>query len=268
MNYFIEGLQGSGKTTLAEKLERKLPDHTLIKEGDYSPIELAWCAYLDEDEYRKILERYEIIRPSIIEKTFSEDDKKIVCYTKIRTDNRDFYKDLEQYEIYNGRTSDADFRSIILNRFRRWNSDGNIFECSLFQNIVEDMILFRLSSDEEIVDFYRSICEVLHDKEFSILYLNSDDIEGNLNIIRKERTDTKGNEMWFDMMCHYFDESPYAKASGLDARKDLIDHFRHRQELELRICKELFQNKTSILSSKNYTDKDISDIISIKQEAA
>ena len=58
MNYFIEGLQGSGKSTLVEKLSKKYPVCTVFREGDYSPIELAWCAYVTKDKFDEILEKY------------------------------------------------------------------------------------------------------------------------------------------------------------------------------------------------------------------
>jgi thymidylate kinase len=43
VNYFVEGLQGSGKSTLVKRLAERLPDHKVFHEGDYSPVELA-CA--------------------------------------------------------------------------------------------------------------------------------------------------------------------------------------------------------------------------------
>ena len=49
MNYFVEGLQGSGKSTLLEKLARRYPACTVFREGDYSPVELAWCARVTKD---------------------------------------------------------------------------------------------------------------------------------------------------------------------------------------------------------------------------
>ena len=52
MNYFVEGLQGSGKSTLVQKLSELSPECIAIREGDYSPVELAWCAYVDEKKYR------------------------------------------------------------------------------------------------------------------------------------------------------------------------------------------------------------------------
>lgn len=252
MNYFVEGLQGSGKSTLVKRLSEKHPNYTAIHEGDYSPVELAWCAYVDRETYKQILEKYKDIRDEIEKKSFAEDYHMIICYTKILTDIPGFHKDLEKYEIYNGNLDSETFRDIVLRRFKNWQGDNNIFECSIFQNIIEDMILFQKCSDEEIVDFYKQIKEVLADKPYEIVYLQADDIKSNIDIIRKERSDDQGNEMWFPLMLGYFDNSPYALEKGLKGTEALLEHFKHRQELELRICEELFPERNIVLRSKKY----------------
>ena len=55
MNYFVEGLQGSGKSTLAAALAARHPEYRAIREGEYSPVELAWCAYVNRAQYDAIL---------------------------------------------------------------------------------------------------------------------------------------------------------------------------------------------------------------------
>ena len=252
MNYFIEGLQGSGKSTLVRKLSKKHPECKVFMEGDYSPVELAWCARMDEDQYAKILTEWNDLSDQIATKSHKEDGCRIVCYTQIKSDDPLFYRQLENYEIYNGRTTFDQFRDIVLTRYRNWKTDGNIFECSLLQNTVEDMILFRDMTDDAVLDFYKEVRSALYEKEYQILYIETPDIAENLNVVRKERTDEKGNELWFPMLMEYFNSSPHAKSHSLKDFEGLLKHLKHRQELELRICREVFGDRVTILRSKAY----------------
>ena len=263
MTYLVEGIQGSGKSTLVKFLSEKCHDHEVLEEGDYSPIELAWCAYMGMQDYQAALERYLYLRAEIEAKTHFEDEHAVVCYTKIRTDDHRFYQEMEKYEIYNNRVSLERFKDIVLTRFSRWNGAPIITECALFQNIVEDMILFREMTDEAIMDFYRDIKNAIGDKRIHILYLKagSDDIRRNLETARHERVDDKGNEVWYDILCSYFDNSPYALRNGLKGEDGLIRHWVHRQDLELRICEEMFPDQHTVLPSKLYEEQDIKKLI-------
>jgi hypothetical protein len=135
MTYFVEGIQGSGKSTLVKLLSEKCPDHKVIEEGDYSPVELAWCAYMGVEDYQAVIEKYPSLKPEIEAKTHFEDDHAVVCYTKIRTDDRGFYQALERYEIYNNRVSFERFKEIVLKRYGSWDGAPLITECALFQNM-------------------------------------------------------------------------------------------------------------------------------------
>ena len=243
MNYFVEGIQGSGKSTLVRKLSERYPGCTTVMEGDYSPIELAWCARMSETQYLEVLEQWNDLQDQIRSKSHKEGNYWIVCYTQVKSDNRDFYQQLEKYEIYNGRTTFEEYKNIVLTRYRKWHGDGNIFECSLLQNAVEDMILFRDMSDDSIFDFYKEVRSALEGKEYEIYYIESPDIEKNLNAVRVERVDKNGNEIWFNMLMEFFINSPYAKKRSLNKYEDLLTHLQHRQTLELRICRELFSEK-------------------------
>lgn len=252
MNYFVEGIQGSGKSTLVRKLSEKFPGCTAVMEGDYSPVELAWCARMSEAQYSEILEQWKDLRDQIRSKSHQEGDCRIVCYTQIRSENRDFYRQLEKYEIYNGRTAFEEFREIVLTRYRNWHGDGSIFECSLFQNAVEDMILYRDMPDDAILDFYQEVRSALGGREYEIYYIESPDIEKNLNAVRKERVDGDGNEVWFNLLMEFFVHSPYAKNRSMNRYEDLLMHLRHRQALELRICREIFGERATVIPSRAY----------------
>lgn len=199
-SYFIEGLQGAGKSTYVKYLSDKLSNekYTVYREGDYSPVELAWCAYLSGDQYKIVLEKYPEIRNDIHENTYREDDKYVVCYTKILTDIPGFHKYMEQFEIYNGNIDIDGYEDIILRRFSNWKGENEIFECSLLQNIIENDILFYEMSDDRIIDFYKKIADFLNGREYQIIYLVSKDIGKNIDVIEKK--DVMKMEMKFGFL--------------------------------------------------------------------
>lgn len=251
-NIFVEGIQGMGKSTLINGISKLLPKLHVCREGDYSPVDLAWCAWMSEVDYKAILLKYPELESEILKNTMKEQEYYIVTYTKIKTEVLGFYKDLECYEIYNGRKSLSELKEIIFNWFRNFTETGYLFECAFFQNIVEDMILFHVLSDEEIIEFYRELFLLLDRKNFLLLYLYSDRLEENLQIIQRERCDEEGNEVWYQLMLDYIIKSPYGKKHGYSGEKDLINHLKHRQELELSIIKEVLGEHALILPAKEY----------------
>lgn len=253
MNYFIEGLQGAGKSTLMQLLAERNKNCEVFREGDYSPVELAWCAYVTKQQYQAVLERYPSLKDEIIQKTVEENQHKIICYTQILTDVPGFHKDLEQYEIYNGNLHREAFERVVLERYERWCGEGQIFECSIFQNIIENQLLYLVMSEEEILSFYRKVKQVLQDKEYRILYLDVEDIRSGIEIIRKERSDEQGNELWFPLMIRYIEESPYGKKYHLRGMEGLLTHLERRKAIEHRLLSEIFPENATVLKSKNYS---------------
>ncbi len=256
-NYFIEGLQGAGKSTFVKKLSDCLNDYDVFREGDFSPVELAWCAYVTEKQYSVLLSKYPSLEKELKEKTVTEKEYKIICYTQILTDIPNFHKTLEKYEIYNGNLDKESFENIIFRRFRNWKGEGQIFECSIFQNIIENQMLYLMMTEHEILDFYKELKNILSDKLYKIIYLDMDDISNGINIIRKERCDNNGNEIWFPLMIQYMEESAYGKKYHLRGLEGLLWHMERRKALEHRIIDEVFRKNTVILKAKNYRMEDI-----------
>lgn len=82
--------------------------------------------------------------------------------------------------------------------------------------------------------------KILGNREYQILYLETDDIRENIQKIRRERSDENGNELWFPMMLSYLENSPYGRRNGLKGEDSLIKHLENRQMLEKRILNEAF----------------------------
>ena len=107
-------------------------------------------------------------------------------------------------------------------------------------------------ADEEILDFYRKLRAVLGDREFRIVYLDAEDIADGINVIRKERVDQEGNEVWFPLMLGFLEQCPYGVKHGLKGFEGLVSHLEHRRALEKRILGEVFPRQAVVLKSKAY----------------
>ena len=71
-------------------------------------------------------------------------------------------------------------------------------------------------------------------------------------MIRKERVDNEGNEMWFPLMMAYIEDCPWSKKHDIKGFDGLVKHLEHRKELELRLLREVFPEHAVILRSKDY----------------
>lgn len=260
-NIFVEGIQGMGKSTLLRSISAEIPGLHICREGDYSPIDLAWCTWMTKEEYDQLLNAYEPIREEIIKNTVKEDERYIVSYTKILTDIPNFHREAEKFEIYNGRKSLQELKKIVISRYQKFSENGYLFECCFFQNIIEDLILFHQLSDDEIVEFYRELYGCINKEQFLLLYLYSDQLEETIKIIRKERSDNQGNEIWYPLMLEYLIHSPHGMQHGYKDFQDMIAHFKHRQQLELRIISEIVGESAMILPAKNWKVQEVITLI-------
>ncbi len=255
---FIEGLQGSGKSTLLRNLSQKYPEYTAYYEGDISPAELAWCSYMTKEQYEEALQKYPHVEQEIRQFTKQEGNRYIVAYTRILADMREFYEWMESFEIYNARVPFEQFHDIIMNRYRALKPDSkNFFECSFFQNSMEDMMLYYQTPEQEIVDFYREAYEILKPKGFQMLYLQSGNIRENILQIKQERSDENGVELWYPLMLKYLQESPYGKEHGFEGLVDMIAHFERRVAIEERIIREILKDDCTVLKAKEYRLQEI-----------
>lgn len=257
-NIFIEGIQGSGKTTIMKSLCDKLDGYQLYWEGDISPVELAWCSYMTREEYQQALAMFPDLASEIKAYTLKEETHVIIAYTRILADRREFYQHMERYELYNGRRTFKGFKDIILNRLGKFDGTGNLFEGSFFQNMIEELLLFYCKPEEEILDFYRELFTVVNQKKFRLIYLYSENIESNILKIKGERSDENGVEMWFPLMMNYLNDSPYGREHAFLDVTDMASHFERRSKLEMRIIKEILGEYAMVLPAKAY---DIEEVV-------
>lgn len=193
-NIFVEGLQGAGKSTLVNQISKLNPNLHVCREGDYNPLDTAWCAVMSRTQYESILKMYQELETEIRKNTTVEKETYVVTYTKIHTQIQGFYKEMENHEVYCGRKTRSELKALILKRFGEFTGTGYLFECAFFQNIVEDLILFHRLSDEEILSFYRELFERVQTQDFQLFYLYSEHPEKTLRGLRRNVVMTQGRK--------------------------------------------------------------------------
>lgn len=251
-NIFIEGLQGTGKTTLMGRMQQQMPAYRGYREGDLSPIALTWCSYMTERQYEEVCRRYEALQSEIVAHTLIEGKRRIVAYTQVLTDIPGFHRFMEQFEIYNGHVDGETFKEIQLRRYSAFQGRGNIFECSFFQNTLETMLLYYQMAEEEIMDFYMQVYVQLKDQAFKLIYLEEEDVPGMIAKIKAERIDNRGNEVWFAMMSQYIEHTPYGKKTGMKGLEGVMAHLIRRKNLEHKVMKEIIAPSVRILKARDY----------------
>ena len=73
----------------------------------------------------------------------------------------------------------------------------------------------------------------------------------------KERADSEGNPLWYPLMMQYLAASPYGKKYGCSTFEDLLSCLKRRQELELRLIREILKDRAVVLPAKKYTMEDL-----------
>jgi hypothetical protein len=244
----IEGIPGSGKSTFARRIAEWYRNRgiavNLYIEGQSHPADLSWNACVPIAEYGGILRRYEQLRDEIEHNTMFEDDTAIVAYTLIKTDDRDFYKELEAFEVYDGRVPDEQFCKL---HYDRWRSFGqtaaskealNVFECAFLQNHVNEFLFWRDADEDTVIEHHNRLIDFVKCLSPVLIYLSQPDIRETIGRIARERVSREhGN--WIDRCVAYCENSPYGKRHNIKGYDGFIEFCAIRKQLEMKILRQL-----------------------------
>ena len=261
---FIDGIPGSGKTTLAKKLYDYLRSINkkveLYQEGDLHPIDLAWCAILKENEYQNLTSKYQKYLNQINDNMRKVKDNYIIAYTKIRVEDEDskLYDDFSKYEIY--RTNNLKtFKEAHIDLWTNFNDSFDkdtiyIFECVFLQNHINELILKHNLSDDKIITYFKDLEQTIKDTNPLMIYLDPTDVDYTVNRVIKERKTDKPEiyKDWIDLVIEYFNNTKYGKQKGYNTLSGVMRYFKDRINLEKEVLKNLNISNISINVKDDY----------------
>lgn len=255
----IEGIPGSGKSTFAQKAadfyRKKGITVNLFNEGQAHPADLAWQACVPLESFDQLLLRYSELENEIRKNMHINGDYAIIAYTQVKTDNREFYKELENYEVYNNRVPFDVFCNLL---YRRWEAFGkqaagktelNIFECAFFQNHINELQNYQLADKKDIESHLNKLLSFITDLSPVLIYLSQSNIRETIARVAKERIFEHGN--WIDMAIAYVENTPYGKQNNLNGMEGFLRCIEDRKQIELDLLKTL-PIDTIIVKNDNY----------------
>lgn len=238
----VEGIPGAGKTTTARKLRDQLisqgKDVILYEEGMLHPADMAWHAYLTEEEYETFvsdcLKMYESSDRSISEEELMkriekqvrrEDDHIILAYTRIDFPDHAYWKltdVLASREIFDGRCSLDEFTAIHLKRWTRFKEEAlksdqtYIFECAFLQNHIFELLAIHEKNSDEIYAHLRRLLNTVKELNPSMVYVEPSSVKDAIDHVADERRSPDDPDQdWIRQIALWVSRSPYGRNRGL-----------------------------------------------------
>ncbi len=270
----IEGIPGSGKTTMSKLLYQTLKNEGIkvkhFNEGSSHPADLSWQSILDDNKYKELLLKYPEYVNQIKTNTVIEDGLAITAYTLLDIDrNSDLYKYLQAHEIYSINADLKTFKQAHLLRWKKFvkNADKNtvyIFECVLLQNHITQLMLEYQVSEKQIESYINEFLDIVKSMSPIIHYLAPKSVELAIRHVaeqrRPENQDRKS--IWIDRVIEDVSKTPYGIKYDVKNIEGFIDFTSKRQTIEKNILKNL-NSEINVIEHKGSEWKEVLDRIKI-----
>jgi hypothetical protein len=242
----VEGLPGSGKTTISKLVQQILLEMNiesqLFLEGDVNhPADFESVACLSQTEYNGVKNQF--LDDTLIRK---EGKDYLIPYRKLNDLPDELHGLLTKKDIYELPIEKN--QELIINswgRFAETASGIHIFECCFIQNPVTVGRIKNGVSDELVMDYVNSLAKKVSALKPLLIYINQDNLEATFAKAVEERP-----KEWSQGFVEYYTNQGYGNVRGLEGFAGTVEVLKARKELEEKIIDQLDIPKV-ILNNSN-----------------
>lgn len=262
----VEGIPGAGKTTTARRIKEKLISEgknvILYEEGMSHPADMAWNAYLSEEEYNDFLSKClimwetskreiskEELRYRVEIQARREDNHVILAYTRIDFPERCYWSLIDgvaSKEICDGRRNLKEFTEIHLKRWERFAQQAllddviYIFECAFLQNHIFELLGVYEKSDEEIFMHLNNLFNTVKSLNPCLVYLEPSDVEKVIMKAAEERkAPDKSRKDWIDEIANWVSSMNYGRSHNLTGKQGVFSFCKERLRIDRVMIEKL-----------------------------
>ncbi|UQQ35326.1 hypothetical protein [Paenibacillus polymyxa] len=257
----VEGIPGSGKSTLSRYIQDTLNTHRieseLFLEGNLRhPADYESVACVPNEELDRLRSSYADVFHNIDPFVSLSGNDSLIAYALAQQSAQNeipssLYEEIRRYEIYDGIPVEKYCELMV----QRWSSFAKnqrekdklvILECCFLQNPGCALLARHDTGNDRFVQHVLQIAEQIQDLNPILFYLKQPSVRETI-----ERVKTMRPQEWLDFVIWYHTEQDYGKNKGLHGYDGYIQFLEHRRELELHIIEQLpFQ--TFIMDNSDY----------------
>ncbi|WP_046213572.1 adenylyl-sulfate kinase [Paenibacillus wulumuqiensis] len=254
----IEGLPGSGKSTVAQMVSEILSEQgkqvLLFQEGDPEhPADHESVSFYKGDEFAHLLSRYEKYAELLENRAMKYHSDFLLPYQKIKNEQEvdfpdELWHELSQKDIY-----ELPFEQNMEIVTHKWNDFQResihtdsifVFECCFMQNPLTVGTVKYNRDKKEVVNYVLQLENSIKPLEPLLIYIDQQNIGSVFEKAVQERPKT-----WSDGFIKYYTEQGFGKVQGYNGLEGTIQVLHERKNIELEIFDLLSINKRKIDNS-------------------
>lgn len=255
----IEGLPGSGKTTVAQLVseicdERSIETHVFLEGNLDHPADYDGVSFYRQEEFNRLLADHEEFKGILESRAVQQGSDILIPYRKIKNEYGSDFPDELLHEMFTKDIYELPFEQNVRLITEKWNGfkDDNlhsnsihIFECCFIQNPVTIGTVKYNKQKEDVINYVLQLEDAVKSLNPLLIYVDQQDIKSTFEKEINERP-----KEWSDGFIKYYTNQGYGKMQGYHGFDGTVQVLQEMKNIEREIYNLLKIDKQWIDNSQ------------------